>query len=49
MIESPEIFSSDDQGYAVLTRTDVPVELMDQASRAADSCPESAIQITTTS
>ncbi|HUP86690.1 MAG TPA: ferredoxin [Acidimicrobiales bacterium] len=41
---SPELFDTDDEGYAVLKVTgDVPVHLEEDARIAADNCPEYAI------
>ena len=44
---SPEVFESDDEGYAVLLLADgeVPPELEGAARLAADNCPEYAITI----
>lgn len=43
---APELFESDDEGYAVLKVTgDVPSEREDGAILAADNCPEYAITI----
>jgi ferredoxin len=43
---APEVFESDDEGYAVLLVTgDVPAELEDAARLAADNCPEYAITV----
>lgn len=43
---APELFDSDDEGYAVLKVTgDVPSELEDAAMLAADNCPEFAIEL----
>ena len=43
---APEVFESDDEGYAVLLVDGaVPPELEDQAQLAADNCPEYAIEI----
>jgi ferredoxin len=43
---APELFDSDDEGYAVLTVTgDVPPHLEHKATLAADNCPELAIEI----
>jgi ferredoxin len=40
--EAPDVYSIDDQGYAVAPET-VPAELEDQARRGAAACPDSAI------
>ncbi len=41
---APELFDSDDEGYAVLlVDGDVPADLEESARLAADNCPEFAI------
>lgn len=43
---APEVFESDDEGYAVLLVTgEVPEERQEDARLAADNCPEFAISI----
>lgn len=43
---APELFDSDDEGYAVLkVDGEVPAGMEDQARLAADNCPEFAITI----
>ena len=43
---APQVFDTDDEGYAVLlVGEDVPAELEQQAQLAADNCPEYAITI----
>lgn len=43
---APELFESDDEGYAVLLVTgDVPDEHQENARLAADNCPEFAITV----
>ncbi|MFP5328302.1 MAG: ferredoxin [Acidimicrobiia bacterium] len=43
---APELFESDDEGFAVLKVTgEVPAEHEDDAILAADNCPEYAISI----
>ena len=43
---APDLFDSDDEGYAVLeVEGDVPAELEDAAVLAADNCPEFAIEL----
>ena len=43
---APQVFESDDEGYAVLLAPEpVPDALRDQARLAADNCPEFAIEI----
>jgi ferredoxin len=43
---APEVFDADDDGYCATQAIDVPPGLEDQARRAALSCPERAITIT---
>ena len=44
---APDLFDSDDEGYAVLkVDGDVAEALEDQAILASDNCPEYAIEIT---
>jgi ferredoxin len=43
---APDVFDSDDEGYAVLkVDGEVPAGLEEQAQLAADNCPEYAIDI----
>jgi ferredoxin len=43
---SPDVFESDDEGYArLLVDGDVPPDLEPAARLAADNCPEFAIEI----
>jgi ferredoxin len=43
---APELFDTDDEGYAILlVDGDVPAELEEKARLAADNCPEFAIEI----
>lgn len=43
---APELFDSDDEGYAVVTVPgDLPPHLEDSALLAADNCPELAIEV----
>jgi ferredoxin len=45
-ILAPEIFDTDDDGYAVLRiEGALPVELEEKAQLCADNCPEYAIEI----
>ena len=45
---APQVFDTDDEGYAVLLVTgDVPAELEGAAQLAADNCPEYAITCST--
>jgi ferredoxin len=43
--EGPDVYSIDDQGYAVAPES-VPAELEEQARRGAAACPDSAIILT---
>lgn len=43
---APELFDTDEEGYAVLlVDGEVPAGLEEQASLAADNCPEYAIEV----
>jgi ferredoxin len=43
---APDVFDADDEGYAVLKiEGDVPADLEEAATLAADNCPEFAIEI----
>lgn len=43
---APEIFDTDDEGYAVLRiQGEIPTELEEKATLCADNCPEYAIEI----
>ena len=43
---APQVFDTDDEGYAVLlVDGEVPAELEGAAQLAADNCPEYAIEI----
>ena len=45
-ILAPELFDTDDEGYAVLrVQGTVPADLEEKARLAADNCPEFAIEI----
>jgi ferredoxin len=41
----PEVFSADDQGFAVVQRPELTAELAEKAKRAELRCPERAIRI----
>ena len=41
----PEVYAEDEEGYCVIERPEVPSPLEAAARRAADNCPELAIQI----
>jgi ferredoxin len=45
MIDCPDVFDSDDEGFAVVTMPVVPGELVDPVRRAEAACPESAISV----
>jgi ferredoxin len=40
---APDLFDTDDSGYGVVTKLDVPPELLEQAESARQNCPERAI------
>ena len=43
---APELFDTDDEGYAILlVEGDVSAELEEKARLAADNCPEYAIEV----
>ena len=46
MIESPEVFGEDEQGYPVLVMTDIPDEYRPAVERCVLGCPETALRIT---
>jgi ferredoxin len=46
MIECPEVFGEDEQGYAVLMMTDVPDDYRPAVERCVLDCPEAALRIT---
>ena len=41
----PEVFAEDEDGYPVLTGAPITRELGARVRRAADNCPEAAIEI----
>jgi ferredoxin len=41
----PEVFSADEQGFAVVENAEVPAALEDALRRAESRCPERAIQL----
>lgn len=45
MLECPEVFEEDVQGYAQVVLADVPAALQAAVRRCADDCPERAITI----
>jgi ferredoxin len=42
---APEVFAPDDEGYGTVLQADVSGELLEQATRGAQGCPEGAITI----
>jgi len=42
---APEVFAPDEEGYGTVLQADVSGELLEQATRAAQGCPEGAITI----
>ena len=44
-IVCPEVFSADEQGFAVVENAEVPAEFEDSVRLAESRCPERAIQI----
>ena len=42
---APDVFEDDERGHCVVTREQPPPELVDQARRGANNCPEAAIEI----
>jgi ferredoxin len=45
--ECPEVFTSDDEGFSTISVTPPPATLDAAVARAAESCPERAIRIST--
>lgn len=41
----PEVYKTDDQGYAYVEEGEVPRALRDAARRGAEACPEKAITV----
>lgn len=41
----PEVFDEDDQGHSVVREADVPAGREERVRRAADNCPELAIDV----
>ncbi|HKY92867.1 MAG TPA: ferredoxin [Nevskiaceae bacterium] len=41
----PDVFGSDEIGYAVVLQPEVPASLQEDAARAAANCPEGAIRV----
>lgn len=46
MIECPEVFDGDEQGYVVVRVPDVPDTLRAAVQRCVDDCPEGALHVT---
>ena len=42
---APDLFDADDSGYGVVTQSEVPDSLLEQAESARQNCPERAIFI----
>jgi ferredoxin len=42
---APEVFAPDEEGYGTVLQADVSGELLEQATRGAQGCPEGAITI----
>jgi ferredoxin len=45
VLTCPEIFSADEQGFAVVKSPEVPAALTERVERAALRCPERAVQV----
>jgi ferredoxin len=43
MIECPEVFDGDEQGYVVLRTQEIPDSLRTAVQRCVDDCPEGAL------
>ena len=41
----PDVYDLDEQGHCLLLVTEIPAELVDQATKGADACPERAITL----
>jgi ferredoxin len=41
----PDVFSADEQGFAVVEQPEVPASLVEKVERAALRCPERAVRI----
>jgi ferredoxin len=46
VIECPDVFDSDEQGYVVVRVPDVPDTLRAAVQRSVEDCPEAALHIT---
>ena len=47
MIECPEVFDGDEQGYVVVRVRDIPDALTAAVKRSVEDCPESALRLDT--
>jgi ferredoxin len=47
VIDCPEVFDTDEQGYVVVRARDIPDTLRSAAERSVDDCPEGALRIET--
>jgi ferredoxin len=47
MIECPQVFDSDEQGYVVLRVQDIPDSLRAAVQRSVEDCPEGALHLDT--
>jgi ferredoxin len=47
MIECPQVFDSDEQGYIVLRVQDIPDSLQAAVRRSVEDCPEGALHLDT--
>jgi ferredoxin len=45
MIECPEVFDSDEQGYVVVRIRDIPDALRGAVQRSVEDCPEGALHL----
>lgn len=43
---APQVYEPDDEGFCVVTESEVDGELLRQATEGAEACPESAITVT---
>lgn len=42
---APDVYDVDDLGYVVVSEGELPTELVDDARRGVDACPERALRI----
>jgi len=45
VIDCPEVFDTDEQGYVVVGVRDIPDALRPAVARSVDDCPEGALRI----